>query len=79
MNLWNYLMRAIGLAEKEYHHIVAGFHTAINDLKALEERKSNEVFDLAAEIRSKTSAKELAASVASQAKSTAAKIEALVA
>ena len=71
-------LRAIGLLSKEYHHIVANFHTAIDELKALETRKINEAESLAIRIEADSRAKLLAEKERLQASNTAKNIAALL-
>lgn len=76
--MWNALLRALGFAKKEYHHVVADLLSMGRDLATLAERKKAEADGLAVEIKDKVVAKDAATAVADQATQTATKIAALV-
>lgn len=76
--MWNALLRMLGLAKTEYHHVVAGLTDMANDLVTLAENKRAQAERLAQEIKDRAVLKDAAEAAAIKAGVTATKIAALV-
>jgi wobble nucleotide-excising tRNase len=74
-----FLTSLFGKAEKEYHHIVDQFHTAVDDLHSLAARKKAEAEKLAEEISVKATEQSKALSTSLQASQTATGIRKMLA